>query len=418
MKRCAIYVITGLWLLAFGGSAAFGKDIWVGTLFDHTGALKEWGQSHQNAAELAGAQMAEAGFHMEFIHEDSQTSGEAAAKAAEKLIDNDKVAAILGSSSSGVIVPVAETVTCPKNVLMISPGATSAFITVLPEDSEKDLLYRTCPSDALQGVVLGKLAASLYNTASVMYVNNPYGQGLADQFRRSFNKRGGTVFTMIPHDEKVDQSYQSELRKAFARVYLTKPFRSGKSEVLCVFSYPEHAKVYVKEAIEEFKAKHFLFCDGSKSEALAEAVGFQNLEGQVGTAPGVAAGEANVRFNADYQAKYNQYPKAPFTANAYDAAAVIGLAAFAAKVKGQELSSAAIRIHLREVSNPPGTFIGPGEFALAFDLLKQGKAINYEGASGSIDFDEHGDVVAPIEIWRFTKGKITTYSIEYQIPEE
>ena len=148
---------------------------------------------------------------------------------------------------------------------------------MLPADKKKDFLFRTCPSDALQGVVLGKLAASLYKSASVMYVNNPYGQGLADQFRRSFHKRGGTVYTMIPHAEEVADSYVADLRHAYARVYLTKPFRSGKSDVLCVFSYPEHAKVYVKEAIEVFDGKAFLFSDGSKSEKIAEAAGAENL---------------------------------------------------------------------------------------------------------------------------------------------
>jgi ABC-type branched-subunit amino acid transport system substrate-binding protein len=46
-------------------------------------------------------------------------------------------------------------------LLMISPGATSPFITELPQDRDKDMLFRTCPSDTLQGVVLGKLAATM-----------------------------------------------------------------------------------------------------------------------------------------------------------------------------------------------------------------------------------------------------------------
>jgi hypothetical protein len=65
------------------------------------------------------------------------------------------------------------------------------------------------------------------------------------------------------------------------------------------------------------------------------------------------------------------------------------------------------------VANPPGTFVGPGEFEKAFELLKAGKPINYEGASGSVDFDVNGDVTAPIEIWRFHDGKIATYRMEY-----
>jgi hypothetical protein len=45
-------------------------------------------------------------------------------------------------------------------------------------------------------------------------------------------------------------------------------------------------------------------------------------------------------------------------------------------------------------------------------LLDQGKAINYEGAAGSVDFDKHGDVVTPIEIWEYRGGELKTVSIE------
>ncbi len=417
MKRLSWFMLLSVLVVSFSATA-LAAGLKVGTLFDHSGALKDWGPRHQNAAELAAQQMAAAGFSIEFVHEDSQTAAEPAKKAAQKLITTDKVAVIIGSASSGVIVPVAESVTCPNSVLMITPGATSPFITDLPEDKEKDLLFRTCPSDALQGAVLGKLAAGLYKTASVMYVNNAYGQGLADQFRRTYVKHGGIIYTMLPHAEAVAKSYEAELRNAYARMYSTRPFRSGRSDVLCAFSYPEHAKVYVKEAIDTYNAKHFLFCDGTKSEELAAAVGPEKLEGMMGTAPGAPAGEASLKFNADYTARYGELPKSPFIANAYDATALIGLAAYAAEAKGLEPTSKNIRDQLREVANPPGTFIGPGEFEKAFELFKAGKKINYEGASGSVDFDAKGDVLAPIEIWRFHDGKIVTYRMEYYVDKE
>ncbi|MCP4114343.1 MAG: ABC transporter substrate-binding protein [Desulfobacteraceae bacterium] len=417
MKRL-IVIASVIMLCAFAASNATGQDLRIGTLFDHTGALQDWGTNFQHAAELAAKQMAAAGFEIEFIHEDSGTAAVKAIKAAKKLVEEDKVAAIVGSGSSGVTVPVAEAVTCPNNVLMISPGSTSPFISILPADSKKDFLFRTCPSDALQGVILGKLAAGLYKSASVMHINNPYGQGLTDQFRKSFQKRGGMIYTTLPHGEEVGSSYVGDLRKAFARIHLTKPFRSGKSDVLCVFSYPEHAKVYVKEAIKHFKAKHFLFCDGSKSEELAKVVGAENLEGMMGTAPGVGGGESYANFAVAFKAEFGDITSVPFIANAYDATALIGLAAYAAKVKGLLLTSRFIRDQLRMVSSPPGNFIAPGEFDKAFELLRQGKDINYEGASGSVDFDENGDVLAPIEVWKFSKGKIVTVRVEYQIPEE
>ncbi|MFO8164105.1 MAG: ABC transporter substrate-binding protein [Desulfatiglandales bacterium] len=418
MKRLALVMLVMSCCAAIYSTAPAQEMVVVGTIFDHTGALKEWGPGFRDAAELAAKQMVSAGFTIQFIHEDSGTSADKAGKAAKKLIEQDKVSAIVGSASSGVIVPVAESVTCPNNMLMISPGATSVFITTLPADKEKDFLFRTCPSDALQGVALGMLAAGLYKTASVMYVNNPYGKGLAIQFKKSFEKRGGTVLAMIPHAEKVAESYHAELTEALQKIYLTKPFRPGKPDVLCVFSYPEHAKIYVKEAINRFKCEDFLFCDGTRSEEMAAVVGAESLEGMMGTAPGTAGGLPFGNFVADYKSTYGALPRVPFIANTYDATALIGLAAYAAKAEDLALTSKNIRDRLRYIANPPGTLIGPGEFDLAFELLKRGKDINYEGASGPVNFDRNGDVIAPIELWRFSNGEIVTYRMEYQIPEE
>jgi ABC-type branched-subunit amino acid transport system substrate-binding protein len=137
-----------------------------------------------------------------------------------------------------------------------------------------------------------------------------------------------------------------------------------------------------------------------------------------GTAPGMAVGEAFFRFSSDFEAGYGELPKSPFIANAYDATAVVGLAIEAARVKSLALTSENIRNQLRAVANPPGAFVGPGEFVKAFELLKAGQKINYEGASGSVDFDKNGDVVAPIEIWRFNDGKIGTFRMEYHAEED
>ena len=105
-------------------------------------------------------------------------------------------------------------------------------------------------------------------------------------------------------------------------------------------------------------------------------------------------------------------PPKPFITNAYDGTAIIGLAAYTAKVKGLPLTAANIRDHMRAVANPPGEVVIPGEFAKAFALIKQGKAINYEGAAGSVDFDKHGDVVTPIEIWEYRGGELKTLRTE------
>ncbi|UCF94323.1 MAG: ABC transporter substrate-binding protein, partial [Desulfobacterales bacterium] len=363
---------------------------------------------------------------------DSQTSASAAIEAARKLVKAEKVVAIVGAESSGVTAAVAEGVACSNDVILISHASTSPMLSDLPACKARNLFYRTCPSDALQGVILGKLAAGLYQTAAVLYVNNPYGQGLAVQFQRSFEKRGGRILAMAPHHEEVAASCASELKTALAGAYVpTRPLVTGRSkdylkktylpqkpEVLCALSYPEHAAVYLQEAIHTFQYRSFLFCDGTKSVDIITAVGADYLEGMMGTAPGSAGGEPFLDFIADFKVQYGSLPPLPFITNAYDAMAVIGLAAYAAKVQNLPLTADTLKDRIRQVANPPGHFIKPGEFEAAFGLLKQGKKINYEGASGSVDFDENGDVVTPIEVWQYTEGQIRTFRMEYQIPGE
>ncbi|MCY4581932.1 MAG: amino acid ABC transporter substrate-binding protein, partial [Chloroflexi bacterium] len=75
---------------------------------------------------------------------------------------------------------------------------------------------------------------------------------------------------------------------------------------------------------------------------------------------------------------------------------------------GSTTDPEAIRDALRSVANPPGEGVGPGVRgnAHALALVAEGKDINYEGASGPVDFDENGDVTGPIEVWKVEDGEI------------
>jgi branched-chain amino acid transport system substrate-binding protein len=382
----------------------------IGALVPLTGSLAEFGPLFQRSAELAAKHFKEAGLSLTVAVADSETSAIPAVAAARKLVNVDKVPVVLGAAASGVTVPVAESVTIPSKVVQISNASTSPLITVLPADKGHDYLFRTCPSDALQGVVLGMLAKEQgFRTAAAMYVNNPYGQGLAEQFKKSFEHRGGKVLAMVPHDEKPAPTYVAELKKATA----------GKPDVLVAISYPGHATIYLREAIEQGFIKKFMFVDGTKSQEIIKAVGAKNLEGMEGTAPGSALTDGYNVFVAEYGKTYGEVPPLPFMTNMYDAAAVAGLAIKAAMIDGVAISGTAIRDRLRTVANPPGEVVGPGPKGLkmAIQLLDKKQKINYEGAAGSVDFDENGDVVTPIEVWKFHDGKIVTVRLVYEVPK-
>ncbi|MDM8517874.1 ABC transporter substrate-binding protein [Desulfobacterales bacterium HSG16] len=404
----AIFMLSFCFVLPISGLEAHDYKIKVGILHARTGPLKEFGPEVNKSIVLAAEQMEKAGFSIGLIQEDSQSSADYAVSAAERLVNLNHVVAVIGALASSVTVSVARHVTCPDDVIMISPASTSPFLTVLAEDRKKDFLFRTCPSDALQGFVAGKLAASENKTASGLYVDSAYGKGIKEQFSKSFTENGGSVLAMIPHDEKVADSYSVQLAEALAQ----------NPDILCVFSYPEHAKIYLKEAVEKYGYKKFLFCDGTKSEDIIKAVGWENIEDQMGTAPGIAGGEQYELFKEYYIERFEHLPPLPFIHNAYDAMAVIGLAGYAARSKGLELNPENIRDNLRVVANPPGEIIKPGEFKKAFEKLQKGEKINYEGASGPVDFDENGDVISPVEVWKFKGGKIVTVRMDHIMGQE
>jgi branched-chain amino acid transport system substrate-binding protein len=406
-------VATGLLMIEFPlARLAMAQDtVKIGTLIPLTGPLAEFGPNFRKAADLAAGHLKDAGLTLQLTHADDETSAIPAVAAARKLVDVDKVPAIIGAAASGVTIPVAESVTIPNKVLQISNASTSPLISVLPADQDQDFLFRTCPSDALQGVVLGKLATELkYEKAAAIYVNNPYGQGLAEQLKKSFEKRGGKVVAMVPHDEAPAPTYVAELRKAV----------KDKPDVLAAISYPGHASIYLREAIEGNYIKKFLFCDGTKSLEVVKAIGEKNAEGMMGTAPGSVLTSGYNVFIAEYGKTYGEVPPLPYMTNMYDAVALVGLAMRAGQVDGvKEMTGMAIRDRLRKVANPPGEVVGPGAADLkkAIQLLEEKREINYEGAAGACDFDERGDVVTPIEVWKFADGKIVTVRLEYDIPK-
>lgn len=377
----------------------------IGQLNSFTGDLSDFGTVHRNSAALAADHINQAGgiqgTVVTIVARDTATNPVQGVDAARALVNIEQVVAIVGALASGVTMPVAESVTGPAGILQISAASTSPAITVL---ADNDFLFRTTVSDAAQGVVLGRLARELgYNTASALYINNAYGEGLAQQFKQTFEAEGGMVQELVPH-EGVQPSYASELSKATA----------GNPDVLIAISYPESAEVYLREALEGAYIDTFLFVDGTKSPDMNEAVGVAKLEGTFGTAPGAPVGDARINFDNAYTAAFAAEPPLPFMAETYDAVVLIALAAEKA---GTTTDSALIRDALRDIANPPGEIVGPGVESLrrALELIRDGKDINYEGAGGSQDFDANGDVVSTIEIWKIEGGKIVSTG-RYELP--
>ncbi|GIV77043.1 MAG: amino acid ABC transporter substrate-binding protein [Litorilinea sp.] len=373
------------------------QPVKIGVLIPLTGALAEFGPAFQNAAELARKHLAEAGYEIELVFADTETAPQPAVDVANQLV-SEGVHALIGAAGSGQSQAVAESVAVPNQIPQISYASTSPLLTSL---NDNDFFFRTVPSDALQGPVLAEVASALgYETVSIFYIDNAYGQGLAESFSNSFS---GTVAASVPIAEEAP-SYQAELSQA----------ASDEAQALVAISYPRQAVIYLREAIEGGYFDTFLFVDGTKSDKdIPEAVGAEAIEGMYGTAPGSVESDSLTVFNQAYEAEYGEVPPLPFMTNVYDGVVIASLAAFEAQVAGEELSGVAVRDHLRSVAGPEGEVVGAGVDGLrrALELLSAGEDINYEGAAGSQDFDENGDVATPIEIWRYENGRPVTVQL-------
>lgn len=412
-------------------SSAFAQEINpipLGQVAPFTGAGAEFGEYYRDGAALAYEQINEASedvfgeaIFSDHIVEDTATLPTPAIEAARKLVEVDGVPAIVGGWSSGVTVAIATSVTIPSGVLQISNGSTSPLISVLPEDRDADLLFRTTASDALQGVIAAQLAAGeidpdySFESASTIFINNPYGQGLSNAFARSFQLRGGVIQAQVPHPEETQPTYTSQLATAL----------QDEPQLLVAVSYPGHSATFLQEARDIFDMTVWQLVDGNMSDDVIEAVGAEDLEGSYATTPGQdpeIQGFAN--FAEEFEARFGHDSIPPFTESAYDAALLIGLAAVKASLDGEtDLTGTVLRDRLREVANAPGEEIVAGKtenIVRALELLRDGEDIHYSGAAGPADFDDNGDVITPIAIAQLRNGEFETIQVvsPEDIPEE
>ena len=167
-----------------------------------------------NAAEIPAMQVNNADIDMEVNtqFEDTNTDPNTGIQAANALV-NAGVPFVCGSASSGVNVPVSQEAFIPNEVVGCSPSSTALSVTNLEDD---DYIFRTAPSDLLQGRVMAQVASERLGaeTAATLYVNNDYGQQLSERFSEVFEEQfDGTVTGQIAYNQNED-SYTSVIQEA------------------------------------------------------------------------------------------------------------------------------------------------------------------------------------------------------------
>lgn len=381
--------------LAVAGSAMMAgsavADVKVGALMGFTGPIESLTVGIIRGAEIAAEEINAAGGvaggnMVELVNADTTcVDASAASASADRLVNAEQVAAIVGALCSGATIAAANSAAIPNNVVMISPASTSPAVTSLDDN---DLVFRTAPSDARQGEVLADVLRERgVERVAVTYVNNDYGKGFNDAFSAAFAAVGGTVTGNQAHEDgKAD--YRAEIAALAA----------GGAEMLVVLAYLDGSgQTIIRQAIEEGDFSRFAGGDGMVGQSLVDAIG-DELEGMVATQPGGDTDGAGLF--AGLVEQRGATVDGPYQGEAYDAMALIALAM--QKKGGVDRDGMAQAI--REVAGEPGEVILPGELAKGLEILAGGGDVNYEGATG-VEFNDAGDPPGSYLVMEVAGGK-------------
>ncbi|MFB6129690.1 MAG: ABC transporter substrate-binding protein [Salinigranum sp.] len=385
----SIGVAGALGLAGRVGAQNAGRTLKQGVLQPLTGDLGSLGVPIKNGAILPARQLeGQSNFTIDTKVGDTQTDPNAGQTAAQSLV-NAGYPAITGAAGSEVTIQVAKNVLVPNGVLACSPASTSPAITDLQDNN---LVWRTPPTDALQGQVLAKVGVDRLDakTASTMYVNNSYGQLLSKSFASAFENVGGSITSEVSF-QKGKSSYSSQLQQAL----------KDDPDMMVVIAYPQSGVQLFRDYYSDFGGDlPILVTDGLRSETLPSDIS-NPMSNVRGTAP-LASGPGIDFFTSQFEDQFGSEPGV-FTAQAYDATAVCLLANAAA---GKD-DGAAIAEQMVAVANPGDgkeTFT-PDRLADALEAAASGNPIQYQGASSRVDFDENGDLkAATYELFGFQKG--------------
>lgn len=375
--------------LALWAGAAL-ADVTVGAPFALSGPVAEQAKAMRQSAELAAQQVNSQGgvlggtYRLNFV--DTACDPDKGVEAVRQLIQSG-VVALVGPVCSGVTLRAARSAAIPAGVVTLSVASASSLITGL---ADQDLVFRTAPSEALKAQALARVAhQSGVRTVAVSHASDAYNTSVAQAFSAAFRALGGQV-TVNQVLEPRQPDYAAEARAVAA----------GASD-LALFAYSGSGGVQYLRNVFGLKGIRRIFgTDGLMSGDLATAFDAEQLGRMTFALAAADTESAGYRRWVALADAAQIKADAPYAAHAYDAAFLMALALEAAGAADRSKVSAG----LRAVSGPQGTVIYPGEFAKARALFRQGQRINYEGASGPVDFDAAGDVAGRVSLQRYVSG--------------
>jgi len=351
----------------------------IGMVDSVTGSLSAFGQRNQRGKDLALADVNETtinGRELNIVVEDSESQSQSGVSAAQKLVNQDGVPFVIGAVGSGVSLSIYESVIQGTDVVQLSQNSTSPDLTNFPG------LLRMSPTGSTQSTALADIIAEDgYDSVAMAWVNNDYGQGLAETFRQEWD---GEIAYDQPHDQ--GQSSYSSTVSGMAN--------SGADAWLFITYQPEFTAM-AQEAYSNGYEAQFYGADSVQGSDVLGNTPEGSLDGMKVVVPSAAVDQENYQnFESEFESEYGDSPTS-WSAFAYDCVVTAALAIATA----DEFTGAALQETVRDVTRPEGQEVFT--FAEAMDVLGEDgdpSDVDYQGVSGPIDFDENGDPVGFLQI--------------------
>jgi branched-chain amino acid transport system substrate-binding protein len=364
----------------------------LGSLCPVTGAGGPYGSGMQKAIEIAIAEVnalgGAGGRKLELFSEDGQTKPDAAVLAAKKLIEVNKVQAILGTWSSGVTLAVMP-LTDAAGVIQMNTSGAPAIST----QDTKDLVWRFQATNDRFGAAFAVIAEKRgWKRPATMAFNNASGIGNAEGFKKAWEKKGGKLVASVVYEPN-RPSYRTELQQILA----------AKPDVIVTGSYVPDSTIILREWYQSGQDVKWILPGWAANPDLIKALGNEAVEGVISVDS--VSNENAVSYKA-LDAAYMKAMGKPVSTNVYACMTydMVVCLALAMEAAGPTATVAQVNAKIREVSNPEGTKVY--SFADGKKLLQEKKKINYEGASSKLDFDQYGDVTPDFGVFVIEKGQL------------
>jgi branched-chain amino acid transport system substrate-binding protein len=304
----------------------------IGFFGDLSGPTFNFGQSAMNGVLMAADEINQAGgingHRIDIVIEDDKGSPELAEQVTGKLIDRDKVVAIIGAGASGnslAAAPKAQSAHIP----LIAPSSTNPAVT-----QAGDYIFRACFIDAFQGEVMAKFAANTLKAkkaAIMLDFNSPYSRGLTEFFESSFGKLDGEIVIKQSYSQG-DADYRGQLSA----------IKAANPDVIYIPGYYGDVAIIARQARQMGLTMPLLGADGWDAPELWE-LGGDALNGcYISNHYSADDPSENIqKFVHDYRQRFGNLTPDAHAALAYDALRFLGEAIRkAGTTEGQKLRDA------------------------------------------------------------------------------